>query len=45
MGERFAEPGERIDAVELGAEFKIRMLAIEDVDLSPPPPAQQGFGF
>jgi methylated-DNA-[protein]-cysteine S-methyltransferase len=28
-----------------GAESKIRMLAIEGIDLTPPAPAQQGFGF
>ncbi|MDB5705374.1 MAG: methylated-DNA/protein-cysteine methyltransferase [Sphingomonas bacterium] len=28
-----------------GAESKVRMLAIEGVDLTPPAPAQQGFGF
>jgi methylated-DNA-[protein]-cysteine S-methyltransferase len=28
-----------------GADSKIRMLAIEGVDLSPPTPVQQGFGF
>ena len=28
-----------------GADAKLRMLAIEGIDLTPPPPAQQGFGF
>jgi methylated-DNA-[protein]-cysteine S-methyltransferase len=28
-----------------GSTSKLRMLAIEGVDLSPPAPAQQGFGF
>lgn len=28
-----------------GADAKLKMLAIEGVDLSPPEPAQQGFGF
>jgi methylated-DNA-[protein]-cysteine S-methyltransferase len=28
-----------------GSESKVRMLAIEGVDLSPPEPAQQGFAF
>jgi len=28
-----------------GSTAKLRMLAIEGVDLSPPAPAQQGFGF
>jgi len=28
-----------------GSDSKARMLAIEGLDLTPPPPAQQGFGF
>jgi methylated-DNA-[protein]-cysteine S-methyltransferase len=28
-----------------GAETKARMLALEGVDLTPPPPVQQAFGF
>lgn len=28
-----------------GATAKIRMLALEGIDMSPPPPAQQSFGF
>ena len=28
-----------------GADAKLRMLAIEGIDLTPPPPAQQGFAF
>ena len=28
-----------------GAATKLRMLALEGVDLTPPPPAQQAFGF
>jgi methylated-DNA-[protein]-cysteine S-methyltransferase len=28
-----------------GSESKVRMLALEGVDLSPPPPAQQSLGF
>ena len=28
-----------------GSESKVRMLAIEGIDLSPPEPAQQGFAF
>jgi methylated-DNA-[protein]-cysteine S-methyltransferase len=28
-----------------GSAAKIRMLALEGVDLEPPPPVQQSFGF
>lgn len=28
-----------------GSDSKVRMLAIEGIDLTPPPPAQQGFAF
>jgi methylated-DNA-[protein]-cysteine S-methyltransferase len=28
-----------------GSAAKIRMLKLEGVDLEPPPPAQQSFGF
>ena len=28
-----------------GSESKVKMLALEGVDLTPPPPAQAGFGF
>jgi methylated-DNA-[protein]-cysteine S-methyltransferase len=46
-GEEIDFSGFRLDlgAAPGGAAVKIRMLALEGVDLEPPRPAQQSFGF